>query len=62
MAQRPPRNSAGQVWQVPAVLAVATIAGLFLALTGDGGIDGIANLLLAVPAVLAATAMARGRS
>ncbi len=42
------------IWTYPAVMAVATIAGLLIGLTGDAGWDAISWALLAVPVAVCA--------
>lgn len=39
----------GLVWRIPVLLAVASVAGLLIALIGDGVWDFLAAVLLAVP-------------
>lgn len=40
------------VLAIPALLLVASLAGLILGLTGDGWRDGLASLLIALPALI----------
>ncbi|MGB3378838.1 hypothetical protein [Allopontixanthobacter sediminis] len=56
---RPRRASVARVLAVPAVLLVASIAGLVLGLTGDGFPDGLAWGLLSIPILAAVYAFAR---
>ena len=51
MSVRPPRSPA-QVLALPLLLAVLTLAGLVLGLTGDGLRDLVCVALLALPLVL----------
>ncbi len=57
--QRRPRASVWRVFAMPALLLVASIAGLVLGLTGDGLPDALSWALLSIPIILAAIAFAR---
>ena len=46
------RQSLGQVFAVPALIALASAMGLFGALVGDGAWDVASSLCLAIPAVI----------
>lgn len=59
LKSRPRRMSAARVFAVPALLLVASIAGLVLGLTGDGFPDGLAWGLLSIPTLAAANAFMR---
>jgi len=49
---KPERQSAGRIFAWPAVLALASAAGLLSALVGDGLYDALSWLLLGGPVVL----------
>lgn len=49
-------------WALPALLALATLFGLILALTGDGWRDTLACIALATPVLATGWAMRRQRS
>lgn len=59
MSRRVPRQSAGRVLRLPAIILLATVAGLLLALNGDGANDWASWLLLAVPLIPLAAAWKR---
>ncbi|MFL9841630.1 hypothetical protein ABS767_11705 [Sphingomonas sp. ST-64] len=48
-SRRIPRRGAAAVLAMPAMLVLASLAGLILGLTGDGWPDIAASLLLALP-------------
>lgn len=50
-SHRVPRQSLFRIFRWPIILAVLSIAGLWLGLTGDGWRDGLAAALLALPGV-----------
>ncbi len=56
--RRRPRSPA-QIFAMPLLLAIATIVGLVVGLTGEGFRDGLSWLLLALPLVVLAAAWAR---
>jgi hypothetical protein len=55
------RQTTRQIFMIPAVLGVLSIAGLIFALVGDGLWDGLSWVALAIPIVLIATCFARRR-
>lgn len=55
------RQTLRQIFAVPAVIGVLSVAGLLSALLGDGVWDGLSWFLLLVPVVLWATCLRRGR-
>lgn len=56
---RRPRAGLGRVMAIPALLLLASIAGLVLGLTGDGLPDVVAWALLSIPIILSALAFLR---
>ncbi len=56
---RPPRRSTAQVFAVPLVLLIASLAGLVLGLTGDGLRDLASAALLLLPLLAIAAAWQR---
>ena len=58
-AGRRPRASLSRVLAVPALLLLASIAGLVLGLTGDGLPDALSWVLLSIPVLLLLTAFSR---
>lgn len=48
-ADRTPRQSAGRILGMPAALAVASLVGLILGLTGEGWRDALSAILLFLP-------------
>lgn len=56
---RKPRSSIARVLAVPALLLLASIAGLVFGLTGDGLPDALSWALLSIPLILAVTAFSR---
>ena len=60
--RRKPRNTLLQTFAIPSALAVATVAGLILGLTGDGWRDLVSWLLLIVSLLPIRAAFARRRS
>lgn len=60
MSSRPRRaRSVPRIFALPALLAVATNAGLVLGLTGDGAPDVLSWFLLSLPPAVVALAWAR---
>lgn len=59
MSRRVPRQSVRRVMTMPAIILLATLAGLLLALNGDGAHDWASWALLAVPLVPLAIAWKR---
>ncbi len=59
--KRPPQ-SLGQILAAPLVIAAASVAGLVLALTGDGWRDALSWAALAAPVLAAGWAMGARRS
>ena len=57
-----PRNTLLQTFAIPSALAVATVAGLILGLTGDGWRDLVSWLLLIISLLPIRAAFARRRS
>jgi hypothetical protein len=55
------RQSLGQIFAAPAVVAVVSLAGLTGALVGDGIWDLLSSLCLSIPVVLFCACMVRGR-
>jgi hypothetical protein len=55
------RQTTRQIFGIPAVLGVLSIAGLIFALVGDGFWDGLSWVALAIPIVLVAICYARRR-
>lgn len=53
------RASAAQVFTIPALLLLASLAGLVLGLTGDGIADGLSWALLFIPILAAVFAFAK---
>lgn len=45
-------QSPGRILAMPAVLAIASLVGLILGLTGDGWRDGLSVILLCLPLVV----------
>jgi hypothetical protein len=56
---RKERQSLSRIFGIPAAMAVSSLAGLILALTGDGWRDVLAALLLLAPLFLFARAWLR---
>ena len=56
---RRPRASLLRVMAIPALLLLASIAGLVLGLTGDGFPDALSWALLSIPIILALIAFSR---
>jgi len=61
MSRRILRQSLGQIFAAPAVVAVVSLAGLTGALVGDGMRDLLSSVCLSIPAVLFCTCIMRGR-
>jgi hypothetical protein len=55
------RQSLGQIFAAPAIVAFASAAGLTGALVGDGMWDLLSSMCLAVPAVLFGACLLLGR-
>ncbi len=51
-----------RVYGMPALLSVLSVAGLVLALTGDGLVDAVAVVLVGFPLALIVRSFLRGRS
>lgn len=56
------KQSLGAIFAIPLFIALATIAGLVVALTGDGFRDAAAWLALAIPVAAVAWAMRARRT
>ncbi len=60
MSRRVPRQPKRRIFAVPMLLGLTSLVGLIIGLTGDGLLDWLSWLLLALP-LLAVTAAWRGR-
>jgi len=58
-AHRSPRSSFRRLWGAPIVLGMLGLVGLVAALIGDGVLDAVSYLLLAVPLAVIVRAIAR---
>jgi len=61
MRPRLSRQSLGQIFAAPALVALMSMAGLIAALVGDGLWDWLSSACLAVPAITLCACMGRGR-
>ncbi|ETR78578.1 hypothetical protein X566_13590 [Afipia sp. P52-10] len=59
--RKPVRQTAAQIFTIPAILAVLGGAGLVFALVGDGFWDGLSWITLSVPIPIFIISLLRGR-